>query len=825
MPERYKVAIIGSGPAGLSAAARAAQYDKKARERNPDAEFTHILLEGHNSIAKTLAQYQKGKQVMAEPSFLDLRSPLPFEAADRDKVLGVWQRGLEHYQINLRCDHLVKEISGTQGDFTIHCDGQAPVYAQTVVLAMGLQGNPRRLEAAPFESDAVLYRLDDPAKHRGETVVVVGAGDAAIENALGLADYNNIVMINRRDEFSRAKAENLKLVLAAINDKNRQFNCYYQTSVESVRPPMREGDQGEVVLNTPEGQVRQVFDRLLIRIGALAPRAFMESTGISFPSESADAVPDLDRQYQSNVPGIYVIGSQAGSPLIKQGLNQGYDVIERLRGKTIKPADYPLLEQQFEHLPYVMDAEDVLELYQRRVPMFKRMNALAFRELIIESQIMISMDEQDYRDVQQEQAGKQGKSTRAIRAGDSIFSHGDYSNTFYTVVEGEVKLRFEEGGAQHVISAGQFFGEMSLLSGRPRQGDAIAGEDCILIETPRRIMVKLMNSNDDVRQGIDSVFVMRALQSAFRNQQAMAELLPIAAATERCTFDAGETLYREAEPADCLHLIRNGTVTLSRGESAAVVAQAQSGEMVGQLAMLGGSLRQDSAKATVRTETIKLRKAEFEQLIDGSQDALDGFYAAVASGLKTRTAMEANPNGGRAIEFLMTQGLGEATNALVIDENLCVGCNNCETACAATHGGISRLDRSVGASHAGLHVPVACRHCENPHCMKDCPADAIHRSVTGEVFIDDSCIGCGNCETNCPYDVIQLAAEPAKEVGFWSGLLNKKANNVTTDSAPKALKCDACMDISSGPACVQSCPTGAAKRLSPAQFSAVVEGR
>jgi Fe-S-cluster-containing hydrogenase component 2 len=119
--------------------------------------------------------------------------------------------------------------------------------------------------------------------------------------------------------------------------------------------------------------------------------------------------------------------------------------------------------------------------------------------------------------------------------------------------------------------------------------------------------------------------------------------------------------------------------------------------------------------------------------------------------------MEAQPDPGNVISFLMQQGLGEATDVLLIDESLCIRCNNCEKACADVHDGTSRLNRESGPTFAQIHVPTSCRHCEHPHCMKECPPDAIHRSAGGEVFIDDTCIGCGNCERNCPYGVIQLA--------------------------------------------------------------------
>ena len=42
--------------------------------------------------------------------------------------------------------------------------------------------------------------------------------------------------------------------------------------------------------------------------------------------------------------------------------------------------------------------------------------------------------------------------------------------------------------------------------------------------------------------------------------------------------------------------------------------------------------------------------------------------------------------------FLVDQGIGEATDVLLIDEKLCIGCDNCEKACADSHDGLSRLE-------------------------------------------------------------------------------------------------------------------------------------
>jgi len=109
--------------------------------------------------------------------------------------------------------------------------------------------------------------------------------------------------------------------------------------------------------------------------------------------------------------------------------------------------------------------------------------------------------------------------------------------------------------------------------------------------------------------------------------------------------------------------------------------------------------------------------------------------------------------------------------------------------------------------------------------MKDCPPDAIRRAPNGEVYIQDSCIGCGNCERNCPYDVIQMAGEKEKAPNLIAWIMTGRGAEpgerqalASGDSMKKAVKCDMCKDLSGGPACVRACPTGAAIRLSPAEF-------
>ena len=803
--ERYQIAVVGSGPAGLSAASRAAEQG-----------VDHVLLEGSEHYAHTIHRYQKGKHVMAEPNVLPLRASLPFDAGRRETILDAWRQGVERLGVNVRLNASVKAIGGERGDFRLGLADGSEIGADNVVLAIGVQGNLRTLGRPGEDLPFVQYQLDDPEAYSDETIVVVGAGDAAIENALGLVKQNRVIIVNTRDEFTRAKDANNQAILDAIDNESVPMECFYESTVDRV-DALDDDEQyaGQITLDTKEGKAEVDVHRVIARIGAIPPRAFVEACGVTFPNDDPNAVPGVSGEYESNVAGLYIVGALAGYPLIKQAMNQGYEVIENILGHEVEPADTPLLREKFAAIPGGGDVAATLALIQERVPMLAPITQLQLREFLLDSEIHAPAD------------------------GDTIFRYKDYTNSIYSILQGEVHVHPGDPDdpktprAPITLSRGQFFGEMSLISGRRRSATVTAGEDCIVIESSRRSLLNLMHSVEGVRRVVEESFLLRAIQSQIApgcSTEDLAELVRTATIEK---YPAGEELFHEGDAGDCLQLIRRGSVTISRelGGREVVLAYVPAGQYVGEMALVSDAPRTATVRAAVATETVRLDGDAFKRLMEDHPDVRKRVQKVYKDRLTSDMDRGQQPEAGDIISFLVEQGLGEATDVLLIDESLCVRCDYCERACADTHGGVSRLNREAGPTFAHVHVPTSCRHCEHPHCMKECPPDAIHRNPNGEVYIDDTCIGCGNCEKNCPYGVIQMGIETRRRPSLWAWLLTGLGPEPGSELTPrkkegdqkKAVKCDMCKDLAGGPACVRACPTGAALRMSPEAFFEMTE--
>ena len=119
------------------------------------------------------------------------------------------------------------------------------------------------------------------------------------------------------------------------------------------------------------------------------------------------------------------------------------------------------------------------------------------------------------------------------------------------------------------------------------------------------------------------------------------------------------------------------------------------------------------------------------------------------------------------------------------DTDRCTGCGLCEIICSWHKEGVfNPLKSRIRTVRLGFaDIAAACRMCEDPPCVPQCPSRALTQREDGVIEVDEErCDGCGWCAEVCPYGAINI--HPKKT----------------------ALICDMC---GGDPECIKACPTDA----------------
>ncbi|HLI89352.1 MAG TPA: cyclic nucleotide-binding domain-containing protein [Ktedonobacteraceae bacterium] len=469
--------------------------------------------------------------------------------------------------------------------------------------------------------------------------------------------------------------------------------------------------------------------------------------------------------------------------------------------------------------------------------------------------------------------------------GSTVMQEGEYGREIYFILEGRIELSTMgpdgEGLPVAILRRGEYMGEYGMLTGQQRNATARTQTAAVLLEVPEQVMQRLMEIVPAVRQFFDQLNTTRSIEAILKRMAlfqgvAGVDIRQLAEQTQVKRYDRDERLFSEdarGQPArESLHILLDGFVRVARRVTAGtghdksderIIAYRQSGDyFAGGLDMLGDR-RAVTVTAITRTTVAEVPRPvllallarypevnqRFQERLQLYRDATAAAYSAVFEPFDFSQMEAVNPLSDAAaragLHSLVDEGVVEGTEVLVIDLDKCIHCNECEEACARRHGH-SRMNRK-GMVVGNISIATACRQCQDPVCML-CSRAGIARRPSGEVYITESCIGCGICAERCPYDNISIMTleddEDAQSGSAWqrfSSFFTRGAGKergrklLPMAAAPGplniqqpldafgeirkkiAIKCDLCAGYDNQ-ACVQACPTGAAIRVNPITF-------
>lgn len=375
-------------------------------------------------------------------------------------------------------------------------------------------------------------------------------------------------------------------------------------------------------------------------------------------------------------------------------------------------------------------------------------------------------------------------------------------------------------------------GEMACLNRYPRTATVVAVEASEVIEIGSNVLYMLQR-NQASRKVLNEAYRRHALNSdlerlpifkSFTREEAR----KIAAGVELMSVEPGQPIFREGEPGDDLFLVRLGYVKVSRqqGMREQVVNYIGPGNLDGDIGVFGeiGALsklyseelaaefermnyrpgiRTSSCTALDHVELVRIRAAQLAEIAQSNPGFKKTLIDRTRKLLEWDAQRDTSENVAKA--NFVAQGLYNAQSLLVLDLESCTRCDECTKACADSHGGETRLVRE-GLRYENFLVATSCRSCTDPYCLVGCPVNAIFREGDKEIVIEDHCIGCGQCATNCPYGNITM-------FGHQEGY-RVDGNRQIPIIRQKATTCDQCKSIGGTPRCVYSCPHDAAFRMS-----------
>ncbi len=291
----YDVLVIGAGPTGLACAIDAQNVGFR------------VVLVDKGCICNSLYHYPSHMTFFTTPELLEIGNipfPSPNPKPSRNEALQYYRQVAAHYQLDVRQYQNVEQVSGYDGNFTVHLLDRfgrpSQIRARKLVVATGYYDLPNYLDIPGENLSKVMHYYDDPHPYSGLDVVVIGGKNSAAIAALELWRHGaRVTLVHRGPAMHRHVKYWIKPDIEN-RIKNGEVTACFESRVAEITPDT-------VLLETPEGKHILKNDFVFALVGYHPDFAFLESLGVR--SEGADRLPVCDPvSLESNVSGIYLAG-------------------------------------------------------------------------------------------------------------------------------------------------------------------------------------------------------------------------------------------------------------------------------------------------------------------------------------------------------------------------------------------------------------------------------------------------------------------------------------------------------------------------------------
>jgi thioredoxin reductase (NADPH) len=269
-PEALDLVVVGAGPAGFAAAITAKSLGLRYRVLEQD------------SLGGSVFQYPRGKIVMTQPAELPLVGQIRVRTASKEDLLRFWQEIERKHGLEIRYKERVTGIERTQRDtFKVAATGGTHE-AASVLLSIGRRGTPRKLGVAGEDLPKVVYRLIDPEQYLGQSVLVVGGGDSALEAAASVAEAGarEVTLSYRGEAFGRAKPRNRERVAEA--QRTGRLRVLLNSTVRRIAAD-------SVMMEQGGSELALANDAVIVNAGGILPNDFLHAIGVAVETKYGTA--------------------------------------------------------------------------------------------------------------------------------------------------------------------------------------------------------------------------------------------------------------------------------------------------------------------------------------------------------------------------------------------------------------------------------------------------------------------------------------------------------------------------------------------------------